>query len=232
MNAITAAERFLNALAALDRNDGKGRGPAPFVTISRETGAGGHTLAKALLWEIGERKDRLGEGWQILDRELCRQVLENPKIRASMQSLVDELYLTPTEDWLRGLISGSSAQPAVLGETFKIIRAAAARGRVIVVGRGAASLTRDLPGGLHVRLVAPAAVRTKRMMALESVSEAAAARIIQERDRDRARLVRDYFKKDVTDPLLYHAVWNTGLLPEKDIAQALARLLEARARVL
>jgi len=49
-------------------------------------------------------------------------------------------------------------------------------------------------------------------------------------DRDRAKMVRDFHQHDINDPLLYNAVWNTGLTPLPEIAAATVELIRARLR--
>jgi len=50
-------------------------------------------------------------------------------------------------------------------------------------------------------------------------------------DRDRARLVRDYFNADIDDPLQYDAVWNTSTAPIDFIAAALVEMIRLKAEM-
>jgi cytidylate kinase len=101
---------------------------------------------------------------------------------------------------------------------------------VIIVGRAGASLTRHLPGGLHLRLVASLPARVRRMMAVKDVSEKEARRAVAERDRARADLVESYFHRDINDPLLYDMVWNTETMAPDVIAATTLRGVEALLR--
>ena len=42
----------------------RGNGRYPFVTISRQAGAGGNSLGDAILDELKDRRDPLFQGWQ------------------------------------------------------------------------------------------------------------------------------------------------------------------------
>jgi cytidylate kinase len=110
------------------------------------------------------------------------------------------------------------------------MRTPANRGRVILLGRGGACLTHGFPGGVHIRLTAPKPVRVQRMRALLNLSEKEALRMMEERDRSRAALVRRYFDKDINDPLLYDAVWNTEEVSIDAIAQTVLRWVEYKHR--
>ena len=51
---------------------------------------------------------------------------------------------------------------SIVNNDINGVRALAEVGRVIIVGRGGVFITRDLPGGIHVRLVAPREWRVRR----------------------------------------------------------------------
>ena len=94
-------------------------------------------------------------------------------------------------------------------EMFKTIRKMAALGKVIIVGRGAVCLTRALPYGIHVRLVAPDRCRIRRMMEHLHLPEREAGEVVARMDNSRARLLKTYFSTDIRDPQLYDVTWNT-----------------------
>lgn len=202
----------------------------PFVAISRQAGAGGHSLTEALLREMEKRSDRLlFRGWQVFDEEICRKIADNPKLRVLMDSLLNEKFRTGIGDVLAHAIAGSSHQDVVTREIFRIVRGAAALGKSIIVGRAAASLMRHHPLGVFVRLIAPEDQRISSMRKRLDTGKEAAGKRVQERDADRARFVRYYFGQDIDDPLLYDCVWNTGSVPIDAVARAVIGLIEARA---
>ncbi len=202
----------------------------PFVTISRQTGAGGHAFARALLDEMGKEDNPLFQGWQVFDRELCKKLMEDPTLHVSMQSLLTEEYRSEVEDAIFSLLGGETPRYTVVKKLFETIRMLGALGRVIIVGRVGMCVTRGLPGGVHIRLVASEATRVKRMVGLLQVSEKEAREMIYKHDRDRARLVRDHFSRDIHDPLLYDATWNTDAASFEDIAASVIALIKRRAQ--
>ena len=204
-------------------------GRHPFVTISRQTGAGGHSLAQALLEEMEKQPDPLFHGWKMFDQELCRLILEDPKLKVSMQSLLSEEYRSQIEDILQTLIEGAATQDAVVRRTFQVLRTLATMGKVILVGRAGCCVTEGLAFGVHLRLVAPEPVRIRRMMRLLNLSsEEEARRVIKRQDADRARLVKDYFNRDINDPLLYNAVWNTDSVALETVAASVIQMIRGR----
>jgi cytidylate kinase len=85
----------------------------------------------------------------------------------------------------------------------------ARKGNVILVGRGGQVLLRDLPGVLHLRMIAPFEVRLRRFMEQEKTDEKQAARVLRRSDRDSAGFIHSFFDVDWDDPALYDLVINT-----------------------
>ena len=210
----------------LDMKEGRD----PFITISRQTGAGGHTLALDILDEITKQKrDPIFEGWKMFDEELCKRVVEDPELKVSMNALLGEEYRSQMEDLLDEILIGLTPQEVIVKKIFDILRTLATFGRSILVGRGGACLTRDLPLGIHVRLVASPSSRIQRMMKLMNLSEAKARELVAKQDTARAQLVKTYFHKDINDPLLYDVIWNTDTVPLPEIARSVVNLVKAKS---
>ncbi len=230
MSSVESLKRFLEVMA-----NQRSSGPAahaqdggwPFVTISRQTGAGGHTLGEALLEAMRQQRDDvLFQGWEMFDHALCRKVLEDPQLKVSMESLLAEGFRSQTEDLLLELVSHQTPQYVVMKKIFETIEALATVGKVVLVGRAGSVVTRRLPLGVHVRLVASEPTRVHRMRQLLDVGEEEARAAVKKQDSDRARLLRTYFQREIDDPLLYHAVWNTELVSITAIASSIIGLIK------
>ncbi len=202
----------------------------PFVTISRQTGAGGHALAHLLLQEMSKEDDPLLQRWQVFGRELCEKLMEDPKLHVSIQSLLTEEYRSEIEDAIYSLLGGETPRYAVVKKLFETIRTLATLGRVIIVGRAGMCVTRGLLDGVNIRLVASEATRVKRMMNLLQMGKKEAGEVVYKQDRDRARLVRDHFSRDIHDPLLYDVTWNTDAVSFEAIAASVIALIKHRAQ--
>lgn len=202
----------------------------PFITLSRQAGAGGRELAQELLRRMGARRDPLFSDWQVFDSALCQKVAEDPKLRVSLQSLLSEDFRGSVADYLAQLIAGESPQIAVHKRIFETVRSLAAVGKAVIIGRAGSCLTRSWPLGVHVRLTAPKAARVHRMARRFNVPSEEAERWVDEQDRSRARLVRTYFHRDIEDPTLYDAVFNSESLGMPAVAEAILALVAERAR--
>lgn len=65
---------------------------------------------------------------------------------------------------------------------------------------------RNAANVLHVRLVAPLALRVRRVQQTEGLTEDAARKRVTERDRASRDYVRRFYNADAADPLLYDLV--------------------------
>lgn len=201
----------------------------PFVTISRQAGAGGHLLSYVILSEFLKFKGAtLFEGWHVFDKDLCEVVAKDPQLQGSMEVLVAEKYRSEFREFIESLFTGQSRQYLLYKTTFKVVRMLAVIGKVIIVGRGSALVTADLPQGIHIRLVAPKNSRVVWMMKRFKLSKEVANKAIDKQDADRRKLIKLFFQRDIDDPLLYDAVWNTGKVPLEVITRATVDMLRER----
>ncbi len=200
----------------------------PFVTISRQAGAGGNSLAAAILARLHCDHGPVFQGWQKFNQELCRKISDESGLKVPFELFSRLEYRSRIEDMMEEIIVGTAPQDVVNRKIFQLIRSLAVFGKVVLVGRGGVCLTRDLPLGIHIRLVAPLEARIKRMEDLLGLTHKKAKEFVLEQDRSRARLMKTYFHRDIDDPLLYHAVWNTGEVGMEEIARSVFVLIEKK----
>jgi cytidylate kinase len=105
----------------------------------------------------------------------------------------------------------------------------AQRGNVLIKGWGAATLLRDVPQVISVRVCAPMDFRVRVMMERQGRKDAATVREEIERfDTARARTLRAYFNVDQEDARLYHIVLNTERLSVDACVDAVCKLAEGK----
>jgi hypothetical protein len=79
--------------------------------------------------------------------------------------------------------------------------------------------------GVHIRLVASPETRMKRMMEVTEKDESSTEKIMRQQDRDRARLIHDFFGKDINDPILYDAILNTDRFTVEEMADIVIEMM-------
>ena len=136
-----------------------------FITISRQFGAGGSTVAKKVADELG---------WRVVDNELVEQVAERAGLPPERVAEREERVSTFVERLARTLAAASPEvfpPPDSVGAaldvpeadlvriTEAVVAEIAAQGRVVLVGRATPAVLSREADALHVKLVAPRAFR-------------------------------------------------------------------------
>ncbi len=230
---LAAAERQMRTWTLLqelaDRTSSARRVDQPherlgdYITISREAGAGGSEIACLLGQNLG---------WEVLDKNLVARVADRFHLSRKMLEAVDETQFNWAYDilgaWLDPRIIPHEKYVVHLGQ---VLLAAAQRGKVVLVGRGAQFLLpRDQ--GLAVRIIAPEKYRLRHVMEEHRLGEAQARQFIAETDRGRREFVMRFFHHDITDPHLFDLTIQVDRLgpvaAAEEIAAAYSRLCPAR----
>lgn len=231
MSPVNPIERFLHGHAYGPKGSSDASSAVrPFVTISRQSGAGGHSLANVLLEHFHQQPDKnlFGE-WEMFDQKLVAMVADDPDLRVSVEALLGEEYRRASDDFFRQLLTATTHQDIVMDRVFRLVRVLAEVGKAVIVGRAGSEVTRGLGPSVAVRLVAPEEVRVQRIMDLHGVNEKRATEIIDKSDNGRARLLKRHFRVDIDDPLRYDAVWNTATASFESIADSIIVMLRERA---
>jgi cytidylate kinase len=99
---------------------------------------------------------------------------------------------------------------------------------VLIKGWGVATLLRDLPGVISVRVCAPLDFRVRVLMGRLGTKDAEAVRDQIERyDAARTRTMRAYFDVEQEDPRLYHVVLNTQRLSIETCVKTVSELAQS-----
>lgn len=185
------------------------------ITISREFGAGGSSLARLI-------SERLG--WRVVDNQLVDEVaaragLTPQEVRdreergptfaervARALTVATPELLTPTS------VELPEAEEARLVRITEQVVAEAAVDHAVLVGRAASAVIGRRQDALHVKLVASAPYRIGVIAARDGVALEEAERRVRDTDSHRARYHRQYYNRDWADPRSYHLTLNTEWL--------------------
>jgi CMP/dCMP kinase len=187
------------------------------VTISREYGSGGGEIASRLARRLGwdlvdhaivERTAR-ALGTSLEDAEAHDEATGGILARAfeAMQTL-DPGYMAMAGAPLEAFLSPEDYRRTV----EELVRAAAARGRVVIVGRASQVILADRRDVLHVRVVAPFAQRVAYVMRRERLDRHAAEARIRHKDHERASYLEREYHDHPDEAQLYDLVLNTSRL--------------------
>ena len=232
MSTVLEVERFISGkkgeLKLEEALTHHAPGFLPFVTVSRQTGAGGRMLAEELLKQLSAdaSDDPRLQNWRIFDRSMCETIIKDDNLINSMNELLDEEYHSQIEEFLLGLAGRRGMLNAAYPKLAHLLRTVASVGRVVIIGYGGFQATRELPGGIDVRLIAPLSLRASRMAQVLGETESDAEHIIEKRDAERRRVLKTHYLVDSSDPELYDMVFNTEHLSPKVIAKILVSMIK------
>ena len=178
------------------------------ITVSRQMGSLGVEIAQAVASRFN---------YQYVDKERIGIALADCGLPQMEFEKLDEKKPSFWDSW-------AIDRNKFFHHLQMIIYGFAQKNNVVIVGRGAQILLRDIPGVLHVRVTAPFAVRLQRLMKQESVDEKHAFRLLRRSDEDSAGFIQSFFKTDWEDPSLYDLVINTQKL---SVDSAIMMILEA-----
>jgi cytidylate kinase len=146
----------------------------PVITLSREMGSLGNDVAMAAAERLGLR---------LVGRELINRAARAAGAPEVALAEIDELGLL-------GVKPSPVAVRLYAQKVAEVIRELAARGDLLVVGRGGQVVLAGEPGVLHVRVTAPLAMRLHTVQVRCHVTPEAAAARIAASDKARATYLR------------------------------------------
>ena len=185
------------------------------VTISREYGSGGGEIASRLAKRLG---------WQLVDHALVERAASEIGTSTQEAEVHDEhvqgmvlqalnslLYLYPAA------MASTPPEAFLSDEEYydafnRVVRAAATRGHVVIVGRASQVILADLRDVLHVRVIASFEQRVVYVMQREGADRHTAESRIHTKDHERASYLGREYHHHPDDAHLYDLVLNTSLL--------------------
>lgn len=191
----------------------------PYITVSRESGAGGGQLARLIGQQLG---------WDVLDKSLLDCVAERYHMPRDLLEIVDEKKAHVIQELLHNFfVRRSVSSDQYVMNVEHVIYLAAIHGRVVIVGRGAhCVLPRE--HGLAVRFIAPRGWRVRQMMERRGIAQREAEQVVDATDSGRSELCKYYLGQDSSDPHNFDLVVNVEQLGHELAARMVADLARHR----
>ncbi len=181
------------------------------ITIEREYGAGGGTIARML-------SERLG--WSLWDREITNEIAR--RLNCDVHSVeereerLDPTYYRLLKVFMRGSyeasFSGSNLELLDADGLFRlfetVVKEIAARGNCVIVGRASSYYLRDSGNALRTFIYAPHDDKIRRLTS-QGTSREEAEELVLTVDKERAAFVKKYHGKAWPLRELYHLMINS-----------------------
>jgi len=202
------------------------------ITISRELGSEGDTIAnlmcdklgycrvdKTMLMHIAEDAGVDAEAVLAAERDFTRK----PRL---VSSEMTSLYRKQPSAFGRESAVDEQVYARILRETMERF---AREGNAVIVGRGGQMILRDWPTALHVFLYAPLDVRVRRLVERENLTEQQAGQLITRSDERKRRYVRHMHQNaDWKRLKYYHLAIDTGAISPDVAAQVIMQVAKHR----
>ena len=202
------------------------------ITISRQSGSGGHAVAEKLVQYMAAHAPTGHLPWMVFDRNLVEQVLEDHHLPQHLVRLMPEDRVSDLTDMLHNMFGLHPPFYTLVHQTSETILRLAGQGNVILIGRGANLVTNRLRHVFHVRLIGSLEKRAAHLQEIRSVDRKTALEMIQREDRGRQRYLKKYFNEEVENPLSYDLVINTDVMTYGEAARLIGDAALRRAEAL
>ena len=163
------------------------------ITISREFGSGGRTIAEQLAHKLG---------YQLVDKKKMSEVL----IQYGFVEFKDE-YDSEQGFWARF----DERRSEMIGMLNRVIQALAQHGNVVILGRGSYAVLGGFADVLNVRVQAALSARTERVMTRYNLTDIEqASRLVRKNDKIRTNFINAYYSIPWDATHAFDMVINTG----------------------
>ncbi len=203
------------------------------VTISREYGSRGGEIAVRLAQRLG---------WQVIDHaivERAARAMGTSQEEAEAHDEHTEGVLAQVLNSLQCLDPAFTAYAppgAVLSDEAyhdaveRIVLAAAARGHVVIVGRGSQVLLAQRRDVLRIRIIAPLEQRIVYVMQREGLDHQAAVSRIRMKEHNRTKYLETEYHRKPDEAHLYDIVLNMSFLDATSAVNVICLTLHHKAR--
>lgn len=196
------------------------------ITVSREFGSGGRTIARAVAGELG---------FGCYDRELIRRTAEKTGFA---EAFVEEYgEYAPGKTFLSyaaQFVGGGHPQGLCMADQLylaqrQVILDLAEKGDCVIVGRCADYILRDREDCLHVFIHAPEAYKAERIVRLYGESDRDPLERLREKDTKRRTNYRRYTDREWGVCRNYHLSLDSAALGEETCVRIIVELARGRA---
>ena len=216
--SIEKCESFIKSNVHTKSKDTSGISTRPAITISRQEGAGGLTVASNLA-EYMQAHVPSHDVWTVFSQHLVAKVLEEYNLQKQVGDFMKEDHKGMLTNAFEELLGLHPSIWTLVEQTNATILRLAQIGNVILVGRGGNIVTSEMKTAFHVHLVGSLEKRIEQAQKVLGLDRKSAIDYIKKKDLGRKRYLKDNFDKDIDDPLNYHLIINTDLVRYDEAAR-------------
>lgn len=215
--------------ASFDKTKQKSSKQGLVVTISRQKGCGAFPISKLVIEKLNELRYPLGKviKWDLVSKEILKESAEKLKVAPEQ---VDRLMDVDVVQELLMNLSGKSLPSDIkIRNTIRnVIKNAASKGNIIIIGRGGVSVAREWENSFHVKLMAPFEWRVRQIASEGNMSLKEADSLVKLRDKQRETLKQYFLGVRKADAHLYDITVNVSTMQHSEVADAIFSVVKSR----
>jgi cytidylate kinase len=219
------------------------------ITLARQVGSGGQSIASALVERLGYRQYGRRELRQLAQRsglalpESFERFANEDAFQAAGRDPLAHLHVSygelefdhalrghgpsPDEDPEPSFLDGLTRHRRdILLSLLGVVYQLAAADNAILVGAGGQLVLAETPGVLRVKIVAPVEVRIQRLAAAYGLTPTSARAAVLHADQEQRDYNRAVLGVDWEDPLMWDIVANTERLTVEEVCALIGALIE------
>ncbi len=183
------------------------------ITISRQLGSAGDYIASSVASMLAYR---------LVNKR-------NIIIEAQRSGLIDPEIADSVGEGKPSLLERFDRKKSRAVYTIRsILREMGSAGNAVIVGRGGQAELRDYANVLNVRVIADFEARVARVMQDREIDRARAVKMLKQSDKEQSKYVKHFFLMNVSDSGLYDLVINTSRISPDVAANLIVQAVRQR----
>ncbi len=194
------------------------------ITISRETGSGGHSIGKLLAEKLG---------YTFYDKEIVNQIafemgLDAETIVENGENISDNTFINLVSGFVPLSRKKSIPIDSIQQSQSKLIKNIAKRGNCVIVGRNSDYILKDDPNAFHIFIHADLNHRVNRVAKREGIvgQEERISRELKVKDKSRNAYYQYYTDRPWGFVSNYNMVLDTGIFSEEQCCEIIINALK------
>ena len=194
------------------------------ITISRETGSGGHSIGKLLAEKLG---------YTFYDKEIVNQIafemgLDAETIVENGENMSDNTFINLVSGFVPLSRKKSIPIDSIQQSQSKLIKNIAKRGNCVIVGRNSDYILKDDPNAFHIFIHADLNHRVNRVAKREGIvgQEERISRELKVKDKSRNAYYQYYTDRPWGFVSNYNMVLDTGIFSEEQCCEIIINALK------
>lgn len=194
------------------------------ITISRETGSGGHSIGKLLAEKLG---------YSFYDKEIVNQTAIEMGINAETiaengENMSDNTFINLVSGFVPLSRKKSIPIDSIQQSQSKLIKNIAKKGNCVIVGRNSDYILKDDPKAFHIFIHADLNHRVNRVANREGIvgQEERISRELKVKDKSRSAYYQYYTDRPWGFVSNYNMVLDTGIFSEEQCCEIIINALK------